>query len=54
VLVMAVQGFVDGSLGENLMSGCVRVHGNFSECAGASVELGAVVKGKNASARVGI
>lgn len=49
-----VNGFVGWSIAENLMSGTVRVHGNASECAGASAHGGVIVIEGDASSRAGI
>lgn len=49
-----VNGFVGWSIAENLMSGTVRVHGNASECAGASAHGGLIVIEGDASSRAGI
>lgn len=51
---ITVDGFVGWSVGENLMSGTVRVRGNASECAGASAHGGTIVIEGNASSRAGI
>lgn len=49
-----VDGFVGWSVGENLMSGVVRVRGNASECAAATAHGGMVVVEGDASSRAGI
>jgi formylmethanofuran dehydrogenase subunit C len=51
---LVVDGFVGWSVGENLMSGTVRVRGNASECAGASAHGGTVIVEGDASSRAGI
>jgi methylamine---glutamate N-methyltransferase subunit B len=51
---VVVDGFVGWSVGENLMSGTVRVRGNASECAGASAHGGTVIVEGDASSRAGI
>ena len=51
---VTVDGFVGWSVGENLMSGTVRVRGNASECAAASARGGTVVVDGDASSRAGI
>lgn len=49
-----VDGFVGWSVGENLMSGTIRVRGNASECAAATAHGGMVVVEGDASSRAGI
>lgn len=51
---LVVDGFVGWSVGENLMSGTVRVRGNASECAGASAHGGTIVVEGDASSRAAI
>lgn len=51
---IVVDGFVGWSVGENLMSGTVRVKGNASECTGASGHGGTIVIEGDASSRAGI
>jgi formylmethanofuran dehydrogenase subunit C len=51
---IVVDGFVGWSVGENLMSGTVRVRGNASECAGASSHGGTIIIEGDASSRAGI
>jgi len=51
---IVVNGFVGWSVGENLMQGTVRVHGNASECAAASSHGGAVIIEGDASSRAAI
>jgi len=51
---IVVNGFVGWSVGENLMRGTVRVHGNASECAAASSHGGTVIIAGDASSRAGI
>jgi glutamate synthase domain-containing protein 3 len=51
---IVVGGFVGWSVGENLMSGTVRVNGNASECAGASSHGGTIIIAGDASSRAGI
>ncbi len=51
---ITVNGFVGWSLAENLMSGTVRVHGNASECCGATSHGGTVIVHGDASSRAGI
>ena len=51
---IVVHGFVGWSVGENLLTGSVRVKGNASECAGASSHGGTIVIEGDASSRAGI
>lgn len=51
---VTVDGFVGWSVGENLMSGLIRVRGDASECAGASSRGGTIVIAGDASLRAGI
>jgi glutamate synthase domain-containing protein 3 len=49
-----VNGQAGKGLGENMMSGAIRVSGNVSECAGASAHGGLIVIEGDASSRCGI
>jgi methylamine---glutamate N-methyltransferase subunit B len=51
---IVVDGFVGWSVGENLMSGTIRVKGNASECTGASSHGGTIIIEGDASSRAGI
>jgi formylmethanofuran dehydrogenase subunit C len=51
---VTVNGFVGWGVGENLMSGTIRVNGNASESAGASAHGGLVAIAGDASSRAGI
>jgi glutamate synthase domain-containing protein 3 len=51
---IAVHGQAGKGLGENIMSGSIRVAGNVSECAGASGHGGLIVIEGDASSRCGI
>ena len=51
---ITVLGFVGWGVGENLMSGTIRVHGNASESAGSSAHGGLLVVEGDSSLRTGI
>ena len=51
---VTIRGNAGWSIAENMMSGCVRVKGHVSECAGASGHGGLLVIERDASSRCGI
>ena len=51
---VTIHGNAGWSIAENMMSGCVRVKGHVSECAGASGHGGLLVIERDASSRCGI